>query len=78
MEGGQTQTWGEQLRGEPTATSRCWRLAGGMDPAGRERTVEKEVGSASTLKAGLVKLGDELGWGVMEGEASRMTPGSLS
>ena len=49
-----------------------------MDPAGRERTVEEEVCSASTLKAGLVKLGDELGWGVMEAEASRMTPGSLS
>lgn len=49
-----------------------------MDPAGRERTVEEEVGSVATLKAGLVKLGDELGWGAMEGEASRITPGSLS
>ena len=48
-----------------------------MDPAGRQRTVEEEVGSGSTLKAELVKLGDELGWGVMEGEASRLTPGSL-
>ena len=79
MEGGQTQTPGEQLIGEPTAASRWQRLAGSMDPAGRERAgEEEEVGSGSTLKAELVKLGDGLGWGVVEGEASRLTPGSLS
>ena len=78
MEGGQTQTPEEQLIGEPTAASRWQRLAGSMDPAGRERAVEEEMGSGSTLKAELIKLGDGLGWDVMEGEASRLTPGSLS
>ena len=33
-----------------------------MDPAGREGTVEEEVGSGCSLKAELMRLGEGFGW----------------